>query len=118
MAAPHWFPKTFGSTEGRPRRAAPTCHFLNSPYISFLEETVRRPQVVGSKKIAEVCFLAISDPFSLRLAALVVSVLIVVIAVQATMHIGATTWAFIASRDVASDFQLGATVMTNHSSLH
>ena len=99
--------------------------------MSFLEETVegrarigrrtlestRRPQVVGSKKIAEVCFLAIGDPFSLRLAALVVSVLIVVIAVQATMHIGATTWAFIASRDVAPDLQLDPAVMTNHSSL-
>lgn len=100
--------------------------------MSFLEEAVegraricrrtlestRFPQVIGNKEIAEVCFLAIGDPFSLRLPALVMSVLVVVIAVQAAMDIGATTWAFIASRDVASDFQLGAAVMTNHSSLH
>ncbi|HXU38704.1 MAG TPA: hypothetical protein VN937_20280 [Blastocatellia bacterium] len=100
--------------------------------MSFLEEAVegrarvcrgtlegtRLPQVIGNKEIAEVCFLAIRDPFSLRLPAFVMRVLVVVIAVQAAMDIGATTWAFIASRDVASDFQLGAAVMTNHSSLH
>ena len=100
--------------------------------MSFLEETVEgrarigswalestgRFQMVSSVKITEVCFLAIGYPFGLRLATLVVSVLIVVVAIQAAMDIGATTWAFIASRDVAPDFQLGAAVMTNHSSLH
>lgn len=81
-------------------------------------KSTRFPQVIGNKEIAEVCFLAIGDPFSLRFPALVMSVLVVVIAIQAAMDIGATTLAFIASRDVASDFQLGAAVMTNHSSLH
>lgn len=81
-------------------------------------ESTGRFQIVSGVKIAEVRFLAIGDPFSLRLTTLVMSVLIVVIAIQAAMDIGATTRAFIASRDVASDFQLGAAVMTNHSSLH
>jgi hypothetical protein len=77
-----------------------------------------RPQIVGVKKVAEVSLLAISHPLGLRLAAFVVSVRIVVLAVQAAMNIGTTSGAFVAPRDKTRYLQLAAAVMTDHRSLH
>ena len=111
-------------TEGRPLRAAPA--------RSFLEKTIKRrarvccrtlkggggTHVVSGEKVTEVGFLAIGHPFGLRLATLIVSIHIVVGAIQAAMNIGATTRTFISPRDVAPNLQLGSAVMTNHRSLH
>jgi len=71
-------------------------------------------QYIGDKEITEVRLLAIRDPFSLRLTALVVRVDIIVFAVQAGMYIAAALWAFIRTRNETLDADFASTLMTDH----
>ena len=78
---------------------------------SFLEETIEcrawirrgtlscaRSEHVRPKEIAEICLLAIGDPLSLRLTALVVRMRIVVVAIQTAVDVGRAIRALVCPR--------------------
>ena len=54
-------------------------------------------QAVWNEEVTKVCSLAISDPFGLRLAALVVGIRVIVRAVQTTANVACALGALIAT---------------------
>src|SRR4030095_13073512 len=73
-----------------------------------------RSELVRKEKVTEVCLFPIGYPLGLRLTTLVVSVRIVIRAVQTTVNVGSAMRALIGPRDVAFGLEFAVTLMADH----